>query len=134
MTALATSSDGLGLVSEGKELALAQLPERNPERWQLALLIYPSAVRQLHLGDGAVVEDLERVRSIVHSLQRGRTTLNRVYAHDWDEGDFALFYSRGTLHFLVGAFVEDEVRLFRQCNVVASEFPVGPLPEGTVAA
>ncbi len=49
-------------------------------------------------------------------------------------GTFVLFHNRGTLHSVVGAFAEDEVRLFRQCNVAASEFPLGPLAEGAVAA
>ena len=37
-----------------------------------------------------------------------------------------LFNNQGVLHSVVGAFREDEVRLFRQCNMAASEAPMGP--------
>lgn len=148
MSAARSRPDGLGLVSEGRELDEADLPGgvdrakvqvlpmcwRNPEDGRLALQVHPSAVRRLHLGDGTVVEGLEEVRRIVHGLQRGGIAPERVYAHDWEEGDFVLFHNRGTLHSVVGAFAEDEVRLFRQCNVAATEFPLGPLAEGAVAA
>jgi alpha-ketoglutarate-dependent taurine dioxygenase len=49
-----------------------------------------------------------------------------VYPHDWEEGDLVLFNNHGVLHSVVGAFREDEVRLFRQCNLAASRPPVGP--------
>ena len=34
-------------------------------------------------------------------------------------------YNQGVMHLVVGAFTADEVRLFRQCNMAASEAPVG---------
>jgi xanthine dioxygenase len=49
-----------------------------------------------------------------------------VYPHDWEEGDLVLFNNHGVTHSVVGAFREDEVRLFRQCNLAASAPPVGP--------
>ena len=42
-----------------------------------------------------------------------------MYARDWEEGDFVLFHNRRLLHSVVG---EDEVSLFRQCNVAANHF------------
>lgn len=130
---------GLGLVSEGKEVALDELPEvdeakiqvlpmcwRNPVTGRLALQVHPSAARKLHLGDGTVVEDLAAVRETVYRLQRPGIAPGRVYAHNWAEGDLVLFHNRGVLHSVVGAFAEDEVRLFRQCNIAASHLPVGP--------
>ena len=130
---------GLGLVSHGTELPSSELPAideasvqvlpmcwKNPVTGKLALQIHPSAVRRLHMGDGAVVEDLERVRGIVYRLQRQGIAPPRVYAHDWEEGDLVIFHNRGVLHSVVGAFAEDEVRLFRQCNIAGSEMPVGP--------
>jgi alpha-ketoglutarate-dependent taurine dioxygenase len=56
-----------------------------------------------------------------------------VYSHDWEEGDLVLFHNRGVLHSVVGAFAEDEVRLFRQCNVAASQLPEGPISASTAA-
>ncbi|KAK1755948.1 TfdA family taurine catabolism dioxygenase TauD [Echria macrotheca] len=139
MSGARSRSDGLGMVSEGKEIPLDQLPAieddkiqvlpmcwRNPVDGRLAVQVHPSAVRRLHLADGTVVEDLETVREMVHRVQRPGIAPDCVYAHDWEEGDFVLFHNRGVLHSVVGAFAEDEVRLFRQCNVAASEFPLGP--------
>jgi alpha-ketoglutarate-dependent taurine dioxygenase len=132
--------DGLGMVSEGREVPLAELPPVDPEKIQvlpmcwanpvtgrLALQVHPSAVRKLHLADGTVMDDLAAVRETVHRLQRPAIAPKYVYAHDWEEGDFVLFHNRGLLHTVVGAFDEHEVRLFRQCNVAASAFPAGPL-------
>lgn len=139
MSLARSRSDGLGLVSEGRELTPDQLPAiehdniqilpmcwRNPVTAQLALQVHPSAVRRLHLRDGTIIDDLAEVRDIVHHLQRPGIAPHLVYAHDWQEGDLVLFHNRGVLHSVVGAFAENEVRLFRQCNVAASHLPVGP--------
>ncbi|VBB83949.1 Putative Protein similar to dioxygenase C576.01c of Schizosaccharomyces pombe [Podospora comata] len=139
MSGAKSRSDGLGMVSQGKEIPLWDLPPieqdkiqilpmcwKNPVTGKLALQVHPSAIRKLHLADGTVIEDLAEVREIVHRLQRPGIAPEYVYAHDWEEGDFVLFHNRGVLHSVVGAFAEEEVRLFRQCNVAASEFPLGP--------
>ncbi|EXJ65083.1 hypothetical protein A1O7_01423 [Cladophialophora yegresii CBS 114405] len=133
-------SDGLGMVSEGKEVPLNGLPPvdratdiqilpmvwRNPVTGRFALQIHPAVVRKIHLRDGRVVDDLAEVRDIVHDLQRPGIAPELVYAHDWREGDLVLFNNHGVLHSVVGAFDRDEVRLFRQCNLAASRPPVGP--------
>lgn len=139
MSGAKSSSDGLGLLSEGKEIPLDQLPAieadkiqilpmcwRNPVTGKLALQIHPAAVRKLHLQDGTVVDDLREVRDTVRRLQRPGISPSKVYAHDWQTGDLVLFHNRGLIHSVVGAFAEDEVRLFRQCNIAASHFPEGP--------
>ncbi|KAK7748916.1 Alpha-ketoglutarate-dependent xanthine dioxygenase xan-1 [Cytospora paraplurivora] len=140
MSSAKSRPTGLGLVSEGKEVPLDQLPPieeeriqilpmcwRNPVTGRLALQVHPSAVRKLHLGDGTVIDDLEEVRETVYRLQRPGIAPDKVYAHEWQEGDLVLFHNRGLLHSVVGAFAEDEVRLFRQCNVAASRLPEGPV-------
>lgn len=131
-------SDGLGLYSDSRELPPADLPPidsqkiqilpmtwKNPVTGALALQIHPSAVRRIHLANGDIIDDLKTVREIVHRLQRPGIAPRFVYAHDWEEGDMVLFNNQGVLHSVVGAFREDEVRLFRQCNMAASEAPVG---------
>ncbi|GKT49692.1 putative dipeptidase B [Colletotrichum spaethianum] len=140
MSSAKSRSDGLGLVSEGKEVPLDELPPiekekiqilpmcwRNPVTGRLALQVHPSAVRRLHLADGTVVEDLAEVRETVHRLQRPGISPRNVYPHDWEQGDFVIFHNRGVIHSVVGAFAEDEVRLFRQCNIAASRLPDGPV-------
>ena len=139
MSGAKSRPDGLGMISEGKELAVGDLPPvdeakiqilpmcwRNPVTGRLALQVHPSAVRKLHLADGSVVDDLAEVREIVYRLQRPGIAPRRVLAHDWQEGDLVLFHNRGLIHSVVGAFAPEEVRLFRQCNIAASHFPVGP--------
>lgn len=139
MSTARSRSTGLGMVSEGKELTTDDLPPineaaiqvlpmcwRNPVTGRLALQIHPSAVRCLHLEDGTVIDDLERVREIVYRLQRPGIAPKLVYAHDWKEGDLVIFHNRGVIHSVVGAFAPEEVRLFRQCNIAGSELPLGP--------
>ena len=139
MSTAKSRSDGLGMVSEDLEIPSSKLPESNPADvqihpmvWQnpvtkkFALQIHPSAVRRIHLKDGTVIDDLAEVRRIVHDLQRPGIAPGLVYAHDWEEGDLVLFNNHGVLHSVVGAFAPEEVRLFRQCNLAASEPPVGP--------
>ncbi|KAJ4300250.1 Alpha-ketoglutarate-dependent xanthine dioxygenase xan-1 [Collariella sp. IMI 366227] len=99
MSSARSRADGLGLVSQGQEAPLGELPSweqvevqvlpmcwKNPVTKRLALQVHPSAVRRLHLGDGTVVEDLEEVRRVVHRLQRPGIRPGLVYAHDWEEG------------------------------------------------
>jgi alpha-ketoglutarate-dependent taurine dioxygenase len=139
MSGAKSRSDGLGMVSEGLEIPIADLPPveeekikilpmcwKNPVTGRLALQIHPSAIRALHLADGTKITDLAEVREIVHKLQRPAIAPKYVYAHDWEEGDCVLFHNRGVLHSVVGAFAPEEKRLFRQCNVAASEGVVGP--------
>ncbi|KIV94166.1 hypothetical protein PV10_01957 [Exophiala mesophila] len=132
--------DGLGMVSEDRELALNDLPPiesaadiqilpmvwQNPITKKFALQIHPSVVRKIHCRDGSIIDNLAQVRDIVHSLQRPGIAPQYVYAHDWQEGDLVLFNNHGVLHSVVGAFDKNEVRLFRQCNLAASSPPVGP--------
>ncbi|KAF6805334.1 alpha-ketoglutarate dependent xanthine dioxygenase [Colletotrichum musicola] len=140
MSSARSRPDGLGLVSEGKEVPLSDLPPieddkiqilpmcwRNPVTGRLALQVHPSAVRRLHLADGTVVDDLEKVRETVHRLQRPGIAPGNVYAHDWEQGDLVVFHNRGVIHSVVGAFAEDEIRLFRQCNIAGSRLPEGPV-------
>lgn len=132
-------STGLGLHSEGLELPETELPPidkkkvmifpmvwKNPVTGKLALQVHPSAVLKIHCADGSVIDDLAKVREIVYKLQRPAISPQHVYPHDWEEGDLVLFNNRGVIHSVVGAFKPDEIRLFRQCNLAASEPPVGP--------
>lgn len=128
---------GLGLYSEDKELSPSDLPPieeskiqilpmvwKNPHTGNPALQIHPSAVRKIHCPDGTVIDDLERVRDVVYKFQRPAIKPQYVYPHDWEEGDLVIFHNRGLLHSVVGAFGDDEVRLFRQCNLAAGEAPL----------
>jgi len=114
MSGAASRSDGLGMISEGKEIPLSDLPPfeeakikilpmcwKNPLSGKLALVIHPSAIKAIHLADGTRIEDLEEVRAKVHALQRPAIAPRYVYPHDWEEGDLVLFNNQGVLRLLV---------------------------------
>ncbi|TVY83305.1 putative dioxygenase [Lachnellula suecica] len=139
MSPAKSRSDGLGMLSEGLELPLSELPPvnekdikilpmcwKNPVTGNLALQIHPSAIKAIHLPNGEVMTDLKEVRELVHRLQRPAISPQYVYAHDWEEGDLVLFNNQGTNHSVVGAFSPEEQRLFRQCNLASSEGVMGP--------
>ncbi|KAF4302550.1 TfdA family Taurine catabolism dioxygenase TauD [Botryosphaeria dothidea] len=130
--------NGLGLFSEGRELPDSRLPPvdqgkirrypmvwKNPLTGKLALMVYRTPARRIWRRDGSVVEDLETVRTIVYRLQRPGISLRLVYPHDWQEVDLILFNNHGVMHSIVGSFKDDEVRIFKQCNMAASSAPVG---------
>lgn len=139
MSPARSRSDGLGMESDGVELSYDDLPPieeekikilpmcwKNPVTGQLALQVHPSAVQKLHLADGTVINDLKEVREIVHRLQRPGIAPKLVYPIDWEEGDMAVFNNHGVIHTVTGSFTPEEVRIFRQCNIAASEPPLGP--------
>lgn len=139
MSPARSRSDGLGMVSEGKELDATDLPPineadikilpmcwKNPVTGKLALQIHPSAIKAIHLPDGKVITDVAEARELVHKLQRPAISPQYVYPHDWVEGDLVLFNNQGVLHSVVGAFSPEEKRLFRQCNMASSEGVMGP--------
>ena len=139
MSPAKSRSDGLGMISEGKELDASELPPineaaikilpmcwKNPVNGKLALQVHPSAIKAIHLPDGTVMADLVEVRDLVHRLQRPGISPQYVYAHDWVEGDLVLFHNQGVTHSVVGAFSPEEKRLFRQCNMASSEGVMGP--------
>ena len=53
----------------------------------------------------------------------------RSYLDCRRENDLVLFHNRGVLHTVVGAFHPDQVRVFHQCNLAASDEPQGPSAE-----
>ncbi|KAJ3031930.1 UNVERIFIED_CONTAM: hypothetical protein HDU68_010010 [Siphonaria sp. JEL0065] len=151
MSPAKSNSVGLGIITEGKELAFVDLPPfsedkiktlpmvwKNPTTERLHLQVHPSAILKLEIsavevpqdGDlfasGAVLTDLKEVRDLVYGIQRPAVSPQYVYAHDWSEGDFVIFHNRGVLHSVTGAFKEDQVRMFHQCNLASGYDPVGP--------
>ncbi|KAG8679371.1 hypothetical protein FRC09_019012, partial [Ceratobasidium sp. 395] len=76
--------------------------------------------------DGTTLKNLKQVREILYSMQRPAIAPPLVYPHDWSEKDLVIFHNRGVLHSVVGAFAPDQVRAFHQCNLAASDDPIGP--------
>jgi alpha-ketoglutarate-dependent taurine dioxygenase len=151
-------STGLGIENDGLELNKEELPMwetgkiktfpmlwKNPKTGKLHFQVHPCGAEALviaplpadHSGDkskalypdGATIEDLAEVRRVLYSMQRPAIAPKYVYPHDWKEGDLCLFHNRGVLHTVVGAFQEDQVRSFWQCNLASSDEPAGPSAE-----
>ncbi|KAJ7052296.1 hypothetical protein C8F01DRAFT_1221996 [Mycena amicta] len=149
-------STGLGIESDGLEMPLDELPSWEEEKvkvlpmlWKvpgsgdLAVQVHPCAVAELLISplpenasqegalypDGAHLTDLKEVRELLYRMQRPAIAPSLVYPHDWNEKDLVLFHNRGVLHTVVGAFAEDQVRAFHQCNLAASDDPAGPSDE-----
>jgi alpha-ketoglutarate-dependent taurine dioxygenase len=132
-------SNGLGLFSDDLELSEDLLPPvdsakvkiypmawKNPVTGKLAMMVYPTPIRRIHLKTGEVIDDLSEVRELIYKLQRRGIDPAMVYPHDWREGDLVLFNNHGVMHSIVGSFGESETRIFRQCNMAGSRPPQGP--------
>lgn len=139
MSKAKSRSNGLGIISEGLELSTDELPPfeeskikiypmawKNPVTGKLAMMVYPTCVRKIHLENGKVLDNLVEIRERLYSLQRRAIDPRLVYTHDWEEGDLVLFNNHGVMHSIVGSFKEDEVRVFRQCNMASTRPPMGP--------
>ncbi|KAI0036453.1 Clavaminate synthase-like protein [Vararia minispora EC-137] len=153
-------STGLGLETEGLELPLEKLPEwneegvkiypvtwKNPVTGNLHFQVHPCGVQELLIDplpegasrngalypDGASLKDLKEVRDLLYKMQRPAIAPSLVYPHDWREKDLMLFHNRGILHSVVGQFAPDQLRMFHQCNLAASDEPIGPSAEDVAA-
>ncbi|KAJ7920284.1 Clavaminate synthase-like protein [Mycena leptocephala] len=149
-------STGLGMESEGLEVAYSELPpwkeeKRNilPMVWKTPttgelsfqvhgcgaaeILIDPLAADATPKGalypDGAHLVDLEEVRELLHKMQRPAIAPQFVYPHDWHENDLILFNNGGVMQSDVGALGPDQIRVFHQCSLAGSDDPAGPSAE-----
>jgi len=129
-------SNGLGLISEGRELARDELPSfeedkittlplvwRNPLTGRFSLQLHAYCVEDL-LVDGKAIGDLEECRRLLYELMRPAIAPSRIYAHPWQAGDLVIFYNRALWHSVVGSLHPDDLRVYHQCNLAASEPPL----------
>jgi alpha-ketoglutarate-dependent taurine dioxygenase len=129
-------SNGLGLISEGRELPRAELPPfedakittlplvwKNPLTGQSALQVHAYCAEDL-IVDGQPIGDLETCRRLLYELMRPAIAPARVYAHPWRDGDLVIFHNRALWHSVVGALRPDDLRVYHQCNLAASEPPL----------
>ncbi|KAI5116811.1 hypothetical protein M0805_007092 [Coniferiporia weirii] len=153
MASAGALSTGLGMETEGLESPLDKLPSweeskikvfpmlwKNPVTGNLHFQVHPCAALELLIAplpegankegavyaDGAHLKDLREVRGLLYKMQRPGIAPALVYPHDWRPKDLILFHNRGVMHSAVGTLKPDQVRLFHQCNLAASDDPVGP--------
>jgi alpha-ketoglutarate-dependent taurine dioxygenase len=127
--------NGLGLVSEGKELPRDALPPFkdeeiatlplvwvNPVTGERALQTHPCCVEQL-VTDGKVLDDLAECRRVVYELMRPAIAPHKIYAHPWRSGDLVIFNNRGVWHTVVGSLQPTDRRVYHQCNLASTTAP-----------
>jgi alpha-ketoglutarate-dependent taurine dioxygenase len=132
-------SNGLGLVSEDRELTRDRLPQFeaskittlplvwvNPVTGRRALQLHAYCVEQV-LVDGEPVGTLAECRKILYELMRPAIAPARVYAHAWREGDLVIFNNRGVWHTVVGSLAPTDLRVYHQCNLASVAPPGGPV-------
>jgi alpha-ketoglutarate-dependent taurine dioxygenase len=130
-------SNGLGLVSEGRELRRDELPPYEEEKITTLPLVWQNPVTgrrslQLHaycveelIVDGKPIGDLTECRRLLYELMRPAIAPSRVYAHPWRAGDLVIFHNRGLWHSVVGSLKPTDLRVYHQCNLASSEPPRG---------
>jgi xanthine dioxygenase len=129
-------SNGLGLVSEGRELRRDELPSFEPDKITTLPLVWKNPVTgkpslQLHsycvedlIVDGQPIGDLAECRRLLYELMRPAIAPERIYAHPWRPGDLVIFNNRGLWHTVVGSLAPTDLRVYHQCNLAASEPPL----------
>ncbi|KAK9332592.1 hypothetical protein V1520DRAFT_334550 [Lipomyces starkeyi] len=129
------TSDGLTMVSEGKELPLDELPEweqskvkrlplvwTNPVSGKHHMQVHGCCIWKLETPNGTL--ELEEARNTIHRLMRPNISPDRIYCHDWNQGDLVIFFNRGVWHSVTGQFEEGGHRLMHQCNIASAVDPV----------
>ncbi|KAK0209283.1 Clavaminate synthase-like protein [Desarmillaria ectypa] len=145
---------GLGLESENREKSTKELDWdekkikihpfvwKNPVTRNLHLEVCSCAIMEIYIDpvpvkarregvlypNGAHITDLTEVRKLCYEMQRPGIAPKLVYPHACKK-DLMLFHNRGVMHSVVGVFRQDQVRVFHQCNLAASDAPDGPNDE-----
>ncbi|CCG83230.1 Putative dioxygenase C576.01c [Taphrina deformans PYCC 5710] len=133
------SSDGLTIVSEGKETALAEmsfewakvqshpLVWRNPGRpdrpsvQALGCCLYSLTTTRPD-GSTETVTDLAQARRRIHALQRKMMAPSLIYAHAYEKDDLVIFNNHAVSHSITGQ-LDVLQRLFWQCNLASKDAP-----------
>ncbi|KAH7915748.1 Clavaminate synthase-like protein [Hygrophoropsis aurantiaca] len=146
-------STGVMMETEGLEVPLNELPPWEEHKIQTLPMLWKNEVTgYLHLQingtaasevfvdplpedaervgalypEGAHLTDLKEVRDLLNTLLRPGIAPSLIYPHDWRDNDLVVFHNRGVFHSVVGAFAEDQVRVFHQSNLASLDLPLGP--------
>jgi len=149
-------STGLGIENDGLEMPLVKLPPweedkikiypmlwKNPVNGNLHFQVHPCAAVEIFVDalpegvhrdgalypEGAHITNLGDVRSLLTTMQRPGIAPSFVYPHDWKEKDLIVFHNRGVIHSVTGALKPEQLRVYHQCNLAASDEPNVPSGE-----
>ncbi|OGE48287.1 hypothetical protein PENARI_c030G09472 [Penicillium arizonense] len=140
------SDDGVTVPTMGKEVPVEKLSEwawdkvaehpmvwrspMNPDRPFLQVhgcCVYKLTTRNPTTGKATVMDDVEKVREVVHNTQKKIYAAENIYAHRWQEGDVVIFHNRGVMHSITGQLAkykeEDKKRMLWQCTMTSTTPP-----------
>lgn len=129
--------------TEGLEKPLDQLPKwdkekvaiypmvwTNPVTGEKSLQVHGQGAFKLYLkdspnGEEKIVDDLREVRAFMHKIMRPTLSPENIYAHRHEEQDVILWYNRALWHSITEFPKSYGPRVMHQCNIAASDHPVG---------
>lgn len=141
-----SKSNGLGLVSQGKEKTLEELSpyedediKRYPMVWvnpvtgERAFMVHGICVRRAFLRSSAeeeptVIEDLLEIRDWLAKIQERILKPEYVINAQLEEGDIVMWANHQMFHTAVDYPDRYGPRTMHQANIGASSGPVGPVP------
>lgn len=138
-------TNGLGLETEGKEHTMEELLEFDPKKiktypmvWltptgEKSLQVHGKCVRKMFLkatpeSEVEVIEDLTRIRKLLHSWQERIIRPEYVLMAPVDDGDVQMWDNWSVFHSAVDYPDHYGPRTMHQANLGASRSPVGPMP------
>lgn len=106
----------------------------NPVTGEKAFQVHGIGVRKLFLRSSEdeqprVIEDLDAIRSFLHTIQSRILRPEYIWLPKVEEGDIVMWDNYGTFHTAVDYPLEKfGPRTMHQANIGASKGPVGPVP------
>lgn len=88
----------------------------------LGCCVYALRTKNLKTGEVEEINDLAKVREIVHSLLKKSMSPEYIYAHAWEEGDLVVFHNKGVWHSITGN-LDGVDRLLWQCTMESGVAP-----------
>lgn len=140
------NSNGLGIVSQGKEKSLEELGEfdekaikRYPMVWvnpvtgEKAFMVHGICVRRMflrssHDEEPKVVDNLVEIREWLKKIQERVLKPEYIMLPKLDEGDILMWANYQVFHTAVDYHERLGPRTMHQANIGASVGPVGPVP------
>ncbi|KAK1993215.1 Clavaminate synthase-like protein [Colletotrichum falcatum] len=140
------NANGLGVVSQGRELTLGELGgydeasiKRYPMTWvnpvtgEKAFMVHGICARRVFMRSKAddepeVVDDVVRIRGWLRSIQERVLRPEYIMLPRVEEGDIVMWANWQTFHTAVDYPDDFGPRTMHQANIGASSGPVGPVP------
>ncbi|KAJ9138173.1 Clavaminate synthase-like protein [Pleurostoma richardsiae] len=140
------NSNGLGVVSEGKEKAIEELGDWdpkdvkkypmvwvNPVTGEKAFMVHGICARKLFLrsspdDEPRVVDDVAEIRSLLKDIQERVLKPEYILIPTMDEGDMIIWANYQMFHTAVDYPWSYGPRTMHQANIGSSKGPVAPVP------